>query len=131
MRRCSGSAATSIRLTGPRLDSDVRSQAPLHQLPVPQRCRLGEARIRDIVGAPAFQCHKTVDYSGDDKPRAGDRPQQCAGLIAVLHRSDRDNQITQVAERLLGYDPGQVDPRGEAYDSLDQALRAHRDGIEP
>lgn len=93
--------------------------------------QLGERRVRDIAAAPAFQCHKTVDYSGDDKPPAGDRPQQCAGLIAVLHRSDRDNQITQVAERLLGYDPGRVDPRREAYDDLDQALAAHVRGVEP
>lgn len=88
---------------------------------------MGESRIREIARAPAFQCHKTVDYEhfDDDEARQGDRPQQCAGLIAVLHRDGEDNQITQVAERLLGYDPGRVDPRGEAYGSLAEAIDAH------
>lgn len=95
--------------------------------------RLGGSRIDQIVSAAAFQCHKTVDYDHweDEAARSGDRPQQCAGLMAVLYRSERDNQIMQVAERLLGYDPGQLDPRSEAYDSIDQARAAHADGVEP
>jgi hypothetical protein len=89
-------------------------------------------RLREIFTAPAFQCHKTVDYSTEDpEARAGDRPQQCAGLMAVLHRSDRHNQIMQVAERLTDFDPASVDPDGEAYASIDQALAAHLDGREP
>jgi len=39
---------------------------------------LAAERVAEIVQAPAFQCHKTVDYSsGEDEP--GNRPQQCAG----------------------------------------------------
>lgn len=98
---------------------------------VGSRFRLRPDRIREIASGPAFQCHKTVDYSGDERPQPGDRPQQCAGLIAVLYRSGRDNQITQVAERLLGYDPSRVDPDGEAYASLEEAAAAHRTGEEP
>lgn len=94
--------------------------------------RLPQSRLREIVAATAFQCHKTVDYEHfeDEAARAGDRPQQCAGLMAVLYRSGRDNQIMQVAERLLGYDAGQLDPRGEAYASVEQAMAAHA-GREP
>ena len=96
------------------------------------RFALPPARLREIIAGVAFQCHKTVDYSADDgAPRSGDRPQQCAGLMAVLHRSDAHNQIMQVAERLTGFDPASVDPDGVAYASVEEALRAHLEGIEP
>jgi hypothetical protein len=87
-------------------------------------------RLRDVLDGVAFQCHKTVDYA-EDAPRSGDRPQQCAGLMAVLHRSGRHNQIMQVAERLTDFDPATVDPAGEAYASVEEAWSAHVDGVEP
>ena len=91
-----------------------------------ERFRLHPDRISEIVEAQAFQCHKTVDYDADDRAgRAGDRPQQCAGLMAVLHREGRPNQIMQVAERLTDFDPAGLDPAGEAYQSLADARRAH------
>lgn len=86
--------------------------------------RLGHERLTEIFDAPAFQCHKTVDYA-DDEPEAGDRPQQCAGLMAVLFRAGRANQIMQVAERLGTFDPTMLDPRGEAYGSIAEAVEAH------
>lgn len=90
-------------------------------------------RLQGVIDGVAFQCHKTVDYSKweDEEKRSGDRPQQCAGLMAVLHRSDRHNQIMQLAERLTDFDPATVDPAGEAYDSVEQAWAAHVDGVEP
>ncbi len=84
------------------------------------------ARLREIAKASAFQCHKTVNYDDDGRPFQGDKPQQCAGLMAVLHRSGKPNQIMQVAERFGSLDPDQLDPRGEAYDNLDDAFKAHR-----
>jgi hypothetical protein len=97
------------------------------------RFALDPSRLQGVVDGVAFQCHKTVDYSqwDDVERRSGDRPQQCAGLMAVLHRSGRHNQIMQVAERLTDFDPATVDPDGEAYDSIDQAWAAHVDGVEP
>lgn len=94
---------------------------------------LGEGRIKEIFEASAFQCHRTVDYDRWDDPagRAGDRPQQCAGLMAVLHRSNRHNQIMQIAERLTNFDPASVDPAGEAYASCEEALAVHIGGVEP
>lgn len=95
--------------------------------------QLGARRLDEIVNATAFQCHKTVDYDhyDDAEARSGDRPQQCAGLMAVLHRSDRHNQIMQVAERLTDFDPATVDPDGVAYASVEDATRAHVQGLEP
>jgi hypothetical protein len=55
-----------------------KGQGELFELP--------RLRLREIKNAPAFQCHKTVDYDEFDDPRKrqGDRPQRCAGLVAVL-----------------------------------------------
>lgn len=93
---------------------------------------LTKERIAGILGGTAFQCHKTVDYGGDDcAPSPGDRPQQCAGLMAVLHRSGQPNQIMQVASRLGAIDLDAVDPDGTAYASLEEAARAHLEGVEP
>lgn len=90
-------------------------------------------RLREIHAAPAFQCHKTVDYDTDDddrESRAGDRPQQCAGLMAVLARDGEPNQIMQVAMRLKALDVSTLDPRAEAYSTWREACAAHR-GNEP
>lgn len=92
---------------------------------------LHPGRLREIRGATAFQCHKTVDYDAPRAGRAGDRPQQCAGLMAVLHREDEPNQIMQVAERLGALDPTTLDPGGEAYASWADVLVAHIEGREP
>ena len=81
--------------------------------------RLDPGRLEEIMTGSAFQCHKTVDY------KAGDRPQQCAGLMAVLRREGEDNQIMQVAERLRAARFDDLDPRGEAYASWAEALAAH------
>lgn len=89
--------------------------------------RLPRERLQEIVNAPAFQCHKTVDYS-EDEPDQGDRPQQCAGLMTVLHREGRPNQIMQVAQRLTGFDPDQLDPKNEAYGSMAEVVAAHGHG---
>ncbi len=86
-------------------------------------------RLREIRDAVAFQCHKTVDYGGDD-PAAGERPQQCAGLMAVLHREGRPNQMMQVASRLGALDLSRLDPAGEAYANWREACAAHA-GTEP
>jgi hypothetical protein len=93
---------------------------------------LGRARLREIRNATAFQCHRTVDYNAfdDDEKRQGDRPQQCAGLMTLLHRLNQPNQIMQVAERLGHLDPATLDPKREVYATWAEAMRAHR-GQEP
>lgn len=90
---------------------------------------LNPERLAGVLDGPAFQCHKTVDYL-KETPRPGERPQQCAGLMAVLHRSDRPNQIMQVASRLGALDLDTLDPDGVAYSSWDEAVAAHG-GREP
>lgn len=89
-------------------------------------------RLEDIRRAVAFQCHKTVDYEnvevredGEEKPGQGEHPNQCAGLMAVLHRMGEPNQIMQLAYRLGELDPATLDPRNEAYPSWEAVLAAH------
>lgn len=97
------------------------------------RFRLTLDRLLGVIGGVAFQCHKTVDYRDAEEggPQPGDRPQQCAGLMAVLHRSGRDNQIMQIATRLGSLFPEELDPADEAYGSVEEATAAHLHGVEP
>jgi hypothetical protein len=95
------------------------------------RFRLHPARLEEIRRASAFQCHKTVDYDTEDgEARAGERPQQCAGLMAVLLSEGSPNAIMQVAMRLGGFQPDAVD-RSLAYRSWADVVAAHRNGVEP
>jgi hypothetical protein len=97
-------------------------------------------RLAEIKGATAFQCHKTLSrratslttkHAAKRKRLPGDPPpQQCAGLMAVLTRDKRPNQIMQVAQRLGALDPAMLDPRREAYATWRDVLAAHA-GAEP
>ena len=88
-------------------------------------------RLDEIFRSPAFQCHKTLLYDDDGQPVVnGPKTQQCAGLMAVLHREGQANTIMQVAERLGYLDPETLDPDGEAYASIDEAQAAHSDIVE-
>lgn len=93
------------------------------------RFALRRARLTEIRRSTAFQCHGTVDYS-DEEPQAGGKPQQCAGLMAVLARERDPNQIMQVASRLGHLDLDALDPRREAYGSWAAVLKAHLTGEE-
>lgn len=99
-----------------------------------ERFGLNRLRLREIKNAPAFPCHKTIDYSASDDGETttdtvykNDAPQQCAGLMAVLKREDADNQIMQVAQR-FGVDLSGLDHDNEAYDSWADVLEAHSHG---
>lgn len=86
---------------------------------------LHRERLTEIFEAVAFQCHKTVDYSTDDeRPQPGEKPQQCAGLMSLLHREDRPNQIMQVGERLGHFHPDRLE-HDAVYETIADAVRAH------
>jgi len=88
--------------------------------------RLGKERVLEIVEATAFQCHKTVEYT-DEGSLPGDKPQQCAGLMSLLAAIGRPNAIMKVAVALDSLDLSELDPLGEAYKSLEEALKDHGD----
>lgn len=95
-----------------------------------QLFQLAPARLEEIRQGLAFQCHKTVDYGGvDDEGETisgpGDRPEQCAGLMTLLHRLGEPNAIMQIAVRLNALDTQELDPRHECYPTWEAALAAH------
>jgi hypothetical protein len=86
---------------------------------------LGKERVEEIVNAVSFQCHKTVDYDQDENGHAGNKPQQCAGLIAMLHNGKhKPNVITRAAIALTGFDPASIDGSG-VYNSVKEAIEDH------
>lgn len=87
---------------------------------------LGADRVTEIVRATAFQCHKTVAYDQWDDPvkRQGEKPQQCAGLMALLHRAAEPNAIMQVGERTGYFDPAGL-VLDDTFASIADAVAAH------
>lgn len=97
-----------------------------------ERYQLSKERLKEIFAASAFQCHATVHYDGDTVdeegftvPDSGDKPQQCAGLMTVLHREGIPNQIMQIAERVGFFDPSKLDPSNEVYGDIRAVFLAH------
>lgn len=98
--------------------------------------RLPKDRLIEIFESPAFQCHNTVNYdepilddNGDEIDwDRGKNPQQCAGLIALLNKHGEANQITQLAERLLGFDPNGIEA-SDVYESKERAIEDHVQGM--
>lgn len=88
---------------------------------------LPRLRLREIVRGPAFQCHKTVDYDQFDDPRGrqGEHPQQCAGLMALLTREGKPNMIMRLGAAMGHLDPAALDPDGETYATLEEAVEEH------
>ncbi len=103
-----------------------RGQGSLYRLPA--------ARLKEIFNATAFQCHKSVEHGedeyGNSTQEAGEKPQQCAGLMALLHREKAYNSIMRVAIHTEHLDCSKLDPKREAYESFADAKSAHA-GTEP
>jgi len=92
---------------------------------------LGTERLNEIIEAVSFQCHSTVDYNSDDPTkRQGDKPQQCAGLMSLLSRENKPNQLMQVGERLGGFFPERLD-HSIVYASLADAFQANGGVYDP
>lgn len=83
------------------------------------RYQLPKARLQEIFNATAFECHKTTGVTG--KQHA---PQQCAGLMALLHKESKPNTIMQIATRTGYLDPNAIDG-SEVYDSLQDCIEGH------
>ena len=92
--------------------------------------QLAPTRLTEIFEAGAFPCHKTVDYTEDEETGKemhlfDRRTNLCSGLMALLWREGRPNQIMRVAMRLGSLNPDELDPDGEAYATFGEARRAH------
>lgn len=87
---------------------------------------LGVERCLEIFNAPSFQCHKTIDYDRweSERGRQGDKPQQCVGVMSLLHRANLPSNIMRVAERIGHTDFSTLD-HSQVYDNIAEALEAH------
>jgi hypothetical protein len=111
-----------FRLKRPCVNCPFRKgQGELFQLPA--------GRLTEIFEAGAFPCHKTVDYDEDEDTgeeiHSMEQAQQCAGLMALLWREGRPNQIMRVAMRIEDLEPDDLDPDGKAYATFAEAREAH------
>jgi hypothetical protein len=111
-------------LVRPCSNCPFRSDRPFH---------LRRERVLEILGDPScekrwwpaasFPCHKTIKYRGDDTVNIGPDAQQCAGVMGVLHRTNRPNDAMQLAERFGLWQPSKLDPRAPFYESIEAAIR--------
>lgn len=92
---------------------------------------LAEERVWEILGGndahpwptPSFPCHKTLHYDNGGKGRAHYKSQQCAGVMIILTRENRLNDILQVAERLGVWRRSDLDMTSPVYASAAEAAR--------
>ena len=87
-------------------------------------------RLIEILSAPSFQCHNTIDYSESDVEESyivskDCGPQQCAGLMSLLNREEIPSSIMQVGVRLRALNLEELDPDKEAYETIREAVEAH------
>src|SRR5262245_45443771 len=120
-----GGEVMRFDLTRPCADCPFRSDRTFGLLP---------ARVREILGNPkghkwwpaaSFPCHKTIDYSSDRTiiPKTA---QQCAGVMAILHREGRPNDAMQLAERMGMWSPSKLDWSAPFYESTQAAIDGQR-----
>ena len=90
-----------------------------------ERFRLRPGRLDEIEMGGGFQCHKTVDYTDEGDPQRGSKPQECAGFMALQHRTGQWTQMMRIAERFGDLRCEDLDPDGEVYADWDEARLAH------
>lgn len=79
-------------------------------------------RAGEIINGGEFPCHKTTIEFG----ATGENEQSCAGLMILLEKENRPNQMMRIAERLGMYDYTQLNMNAPVYDSIEDAI----EGIE-
>jgi hypothetical protein len=92
---------------------------------------LRPARVREILGADSFACHKTVDYDEDGDGRVKNNSQHCAGVLWILHKENRPNQLMRIAGRLRLWDPASLDPTAPFYASAKAAIKGQHAHVRP
>ena len=106
--------------------------APCVQCPFRSDIRpfIAPERARQILTNNAeFACHKTLDYQRPDED--GDatetkNTQHCAGVLIILEKEQRPHQMMRICERLGMYDASKLKMDAPVYDSIADAVRAHR-----
>lgn len=89
---------------------------------------LGTERAEEIVGSvlqggQTFTCHDDIS-----KPRS--KRQHCVGVMLMLEKIDRPNQMMRVAERLGMYDRTKLVGADAVFDDFDEWVAAQGRGYE-
>ena len=79
---------------------------------------LNDGRITEIVHAGDFPCHKTTTAGHAD----GKNEKACAGLMILLEKENRPNQMMRICERLGMYDRYKLDMNAPVYDSIEEGI---------
>jgi hypothetical protein len=88
--------------------------------------QLSAGRITQIADAEAFQCHKTLGERDDDgNADAGEKPRQCAGLMATLRNEGSPNSIMRLGIALGELNMADLDPDKDAFDGVVEAIHEH------
>lgn len=99
-----------------------RSDKPFYMRPGRVRQILGGEHETTWWPSPSFPCHKTIIYD-DRGTTIPPTAQQCAGVMAILHRENRPNDAMQIAERLGLWNPATLDPAAPFYASTEAAIK--------
>lgn len=103
-------------MTKPCPECPFRNTAPI-------RLRVG--RIEELaICDRAFQCHKTVDYDGEEEAPVGneDNAQHCAGALIFAEKNGLSHQMMRIVERLGMYDHTKLEDRDEVWDDVAEWL---------
>lgn len=84
-----------------------------------KRCGRTSHHPEDVANRYCGHCHVFLD---DNATYIGPDAQQCAGVMSILHRENRPNDVMQIAERLGLWDPAKLDPTAPVYASTDEAI---------
>lgn len=77
--------------------------------------------LADKYGCSVTHVHRIVHLRSRVVYK-NDAPQQCAGVMAILHRENRPNDAMQIAERLGLWNPATLDPAAPFYESTQAAI---------
>lgn len=84
-----------------------------------KRCGRTSHNAGDVENRYCGNCH----IFHEDETYIGPDAQQCAGVMAILHRENRPNDAMQIAERLGMWNPAALDPTAPFYASTEAAIR--------
>lgn len=111
---------------------DYDLHAPCAQCPFRSDIKpfINAARAREILTCGAeFACHKTLDYANaddDGEARETKHTKHCAGVLIILEREEQPHQMMRISERLGMYDASKLKMDAPVYDSIADAVRAHK-----
>lgn len=80
-----------------------------------------EAIADSVRGGSTFTCHNTNDFSSGSVRETKDS-QHCAGVLILLEREERPNQMMRWMERIGFYDHTKLDMEADVVDDFEHFM---------